>query len=456
MWKYRPYLLLFLLVTIPIYWLNNHSIGESFTPEPIQPGQKSNYEIELYMHKEETFKADVRIEITNNSGKEWEELVFYFIPNMFTEDSLPEQDNPPFLKIQSLTVQEEKTDYTIEEDMLKVPLKKKITPNETVDFQMSYTFTLPDEGFRFTKHQDNYHLAQWYPMVPTYHDGWNKQPFSFVGESYHTTFSDFIIKYNFPDEYTVVTSSDKDENPSKNKNSIRINNVKEVFIALLYETQVVEKNVENVNLRVFGSNEDIEFLEEILEDAASAFTYFQNTIGPYPHEQLDIILEGIGMEYPGVVTAGSVYGNFTNKESISRIVVHEIAHQWFYGIISNDPYFDAWLDEGITELVTSLFFYQEEEMEFVRFYERLEPMPSNMPLHKYPSNHSTYIYNQSMINLWDIFEEHGGIQTLENFLSEYYQHYKFQEVNTEEFVRFLKYYLQIEDDSLFEQWLNIN
>ena len=39
-----------------------------------------------------------------------------------------------------------------------------------------------------------------------------------------------------------------------------------------------------------------------------------------------------------------------------NVIVHEIAHQWWYGIIGNNEYDYGWLDEGLTEYSTLLFY----------------------------------------------------------------------------------------------------
>jgi len=187
----------------------------------------------------------------------------------------------------------------------------------------------------------------------------------------------------------------------------------------------------------------------VADTAVESFNYFQSIIGPYPHKQLDIILDGPGMEYAGIVTV--------TNEVRKAIIVHEIAHQWFYGIVSNDPYVDAWLDEGITVLATSLFpMNDEKDLSYIDFTDKIEPLPSNLPLHEYlKSTQSNYIYGQSHTNLAKIFNQHGGKQTAEDFLNRYFTLYKYKEVNTDEFVRFIKYYLELKDDSLFEGWLEL-
>lgn len=441
-------LIIFLLIGCSEVDFNTHE-------EPA--GSQSNYDMKLSMDNNGLFSADISINILNVSNEKWDELKLYFIPNMFTSENSPQLNTPSEIGIESVKIDNIDSSYSLEKDTLKIPLNSSVSPNESVKFQMKYHFTLPIDGFRFEKIDSSYHLAQWYPMVPTYRKGWNKQDYTFKGESYHTTFSNFNLTVDIPKEYTLVTTSDEDKLLNLSNNSFRIENVKEIFVALLKDPKVIQKKSQNVNIRVFGKDESEEFLDEVAETAVESFNYFQSIIGPYPHKQLDIILDGPGMEYPGVVTAGSIYGHSVTNEAIKYIVVHEIAHQWFYGIISNDPYSDAWLDEGIAQIATHLFLMpNEKEFSYLDHSDKMEPLPSNLPLHEYTKGpQSNYIYGQSSTNLAKIFNQHGGKQTAEEFLSRYFTLYKYKEVDTDEFVRFMKFYLELKDDSLFESWLEL-
>ncbi|ATP40863.1 peptidase [Solibacillus sp. R5-41] len=429
----------------------------AFNPNEEPAGSQSNYDMKLSMDNNGLFSADISIDILNVSNEKWDELKLYFIPNMFTSENSPQLTQPSEVEIESVKVENQDASYSLEKDTINIPLKTSVSPNESINFQMKYHFTLPTDGFRFEKIDSNYHLAQWYPMVPTYQKGWNKQDYTFKGESYHTTFSNFNLTFDIPKEYTLVTTSDEDSLLNENNNSFRIENVKEIFVALLKDPQVVQKKSDSVNIRVFGTGESEEFLDEVMETAVESFDYFDDIIGPYPHKQLDIILDGPGMEYPGVVTAGSLKGRSVTNEGIKNLVIHEIAHQWFYGIISNDPYTDGWLDEGIAEIATTLFLMgNEKELGYIDFSDKIKPLPSNLPLHEYlMSTPSNYIYGQSYSNLAKIFNQYGGKQTAEDFLRRYYTFYKYKEVKTDEFVRFMKFYLELKDDSLFESWLEL-
>ncbi|MFF2288528.1 M1 family metallopeptidase [Peribacillus butanolivorans] len=429
---------------------------EEFSPKGLSPGSESEYDINMEMDVEGNFKIHSTTSIKNISTDKWEQLIFYFIPNMFTETN-SYLEKPSTVKVESIILDGKTVKFNLEKDTLTVPLNEKLEPNQNVVVDIKYEFTLPEKGLRFTKNENNYFLAQWYPMIATYRNHkWNKEEYRLKGETYHTAFSDFKIQYKLPKDLTIISSSDNDRYPSKRTGVLEGENIKDFYISLLKKPNVVQKKTGDITIRVFGVDENKELHKEISEIANEAMNYFQDTIGPYPHKQLDIILDELGMEYPGVVTAGSIYNRFRESpEHLKRTVVHEIAHQWFYGVISNDPYHDAWLDEGITTLATSLFYAnQGNDISFDEELFREFTLPVNLPLDKYSFNEqSGYIYGKSALMLWKIFQENGGELKAEDFLKNYYDHYQYKEIDTQEFVRFLKYYLNLKDDVYFKDWI---
>ncbi|WP_330502008.1 M1 family metallopeptidase [Peribacillus frigoritolerans] len=428
---------------------------EEFSPKGLSPGSESEYDINMEMDAEGKFKIHSTTSIKNISTDKWEQLMFYFIPNMFTETN-SYLEKPSTVKVESINLDGKTVKFNLEKDTLTVPLNEKLEPNQNVVVDIKYDFTLPEKGYRFTQNENNYFLAQWYPMIATYRNHkWNKEAYRLKGESYHTSFSDFKIQYKLPKDLTLISSGDNDGYPSKRTGVLEGDNIKEFYISLLKEPNVIQKKTGDITIRVFGVDERKELHKEISEMASEAMNYFQDTFGPYPHKQLDIILDEKGMEYPGVVTAGSNYNRLESPEHLKRIVVHEIAHQWFYGVISNDPYHDAWLDEGITDLATLLFYAnQGNDISFDEELFKEFTLPVNLPLDKYSSNdQSNYIYGKSSTMLWKIFQENGGELKAEDFLKNYYEHYQYIEVDTQEFVRFLKYYLNLKDDDYFKDWI---
>lgn len=435
---------------------------EEFISKGINPGNSSDYDIKLTMDNNGNFQFELTGLIKNLSTDDWEQLTFYFIPNIFTKSVSPELENPSTVNFHNISIDRKKVVYTLERDTLNIQLPHKLKPNQEVKVYFSYELTFPEQGLRFTKSNNgNFHLAQFYPMLATYSNSrWNKESYQDRGETYHTGFSNFKLTYDIPKGFTFVSSSDKEVFPSSNVGSIEAKNIKEIFVAILKDPILVE-NDGGPSVRVFGFNENKEKLyREIADEAIAAINYFEEIMGPYPFKQFDIIVDGMGMEYPGIVTVGSIYNTGpSNSQELKNMVIHEIAHQWFYGIVSNDPYSDAWLDEGFAVFAASLFKLSKlKETEDYNSMYRLDPnleLPVNLPLDQYESNMSSYVYGKSAIKLWELFKDNGEVKEAEKFLKSYYHFYRYKEVDTREFVRFVKYYFDLKDDTLFEGWLEL-
>ena len=72
--------------------------------------------------------------------------------------------------------------------------------------------------------------------------------------------------------------------------------------------------------------------------------------GDYPYNQVTAvdgtISAGGGMEYPNVTVIGGV----SNKEELEVVIVHEVGHNWFYGILGSNERDFGWMDEGLNTL----------------------------------------------------------------------------------------------------------
>jgi hypothetical protein len=72
--------------------------------------------------------------------------------------------------------------------------------------------------------------------------------------------------------------------------------------------------------------------------------------GDYPYNQVTAvdgtISAGGGMEYPNV----TVIGNVSTKEVLEVVIVHEVGHNWFYGILGSNERDFGWMDEGLNTL----------------------------------------------------------------------------------------------------------
>ncbi|MEJ8548722.1 FtsX-like permease family protein [Brevibacillus borstelensis] len=430
-----------------------------FAPRPVPQGSKASYQLSFRMDKSGRFAADAAIQVENLSGDYWDQLMFYFIPNVFTKQNKPEAvKGTADVKIDKVELDQQQAAYQLSSDTLAIPLDKKMAPGEVRVVHVSYSFTVPEEGLRFDKMGQRYFLAQAYPMLATYRNGWNKKEYRINGESYHTGYSDFTVSYDLPPGYLFVSSSDEDPAEARPSGEVAATRVREVFAAVVKGVTSVSQTVDGVQIRVFGEEANRQKMEEALRTAAEAVPFFSEKIGRYPHKQLDIILDGrVDMEYPGVVTVAA------NKvgESLEHTVVHEIGHQWFYGMIANDAYHDRWLDEGLTELAASMFFLdyrkKSEEEVFSAMKQAARAAvdkPSNLPLDQYEGETYAYSYVVPPLRLWELISTYGDVEDGWRFLRAYCERYSYKEVDTKEFVRFATAYFPV-TEAYFAEWLKL-
>ncbi|MEU9289962.1 M1 family aminopeptidase, partial [Streptomyces sp. NPDC048275] len=78
-------------------------------------------------------------------------------------------------------------------------------------------------------------------------------------------------------------------------------------------------------------------------DAVRAIDDLGKRFGRYPYGEVDAVISDrfapIGsMEFPGLVLVA--------LDETGSGMIHELAHQWWYGIVGNDEYASPWLDES--------------------------------------------------------------------------------------------------------------
>jgi hypothetical protein len=72
--------------------------------------------------------------------------------------------------------------------------------------------------------------------------------------------------------------------------------------------------------------------------------------GPFPFASLDVaVVPDVhgGIEFPGGIVLGS-------RQDRDATLVHEVAHEWFYGLVGDDQGRDPWLDEAFATYAEAL------------------------------------------------------------------------------------------------------
>jgi hypothetical protein len=86
-----------------------------------------------------------------------------------------------------------------------------------------------------------------------------------------------------------------------------------------------------------------------LDAATNALRKLEARLGPYPYRVLKVVQSAgaYGMEGPGVAWIPTG----TGSSNLRYLVTHEIAHQWFYGLVGNDQAREPFADEAAADFV---------------------------------------------------------------------------------------------------------
>lgn len=86
----------------------------------------------------------------------------------------------------------------------------------------------------------------------------------------------------------------------------------------------------------------------VLDKAVQGFNFFTNNIGAYPEDFLNIAEVGpwYGMESPNLNWIPRDAGSL-----LDYMVVHEVAHEWFYSTVGNDQGLEPFADEALSEFL---------------------------------------------------------------------------------------------------------
>lgn len=116
-------------------------------------------------------------------------------------------------------------------------------------------------------------------------------------------------------------------------------------------------DVEGVPLQTWVFHQDREAgIHDFELPARQVMEFFSEHIGPYPYEKLaNVQAAGLG---GGTELATAIFygeSTVTGEGRLTRLVAHEVAHQWFGDSVTEDDWDDVWLSEGFATYFTLLF-----------------------------------------------------------------------------------------------------
>jgi len=113
-----------------------------------------------------------------------------------------------------------------------------------------------------------------------------------------------------------------------------------------------------VEMRLLLQPEHERQAERHFDATRTTLKYYGEWYGPYPYGHITIVDPAFqsgagGMEYPTLFTAGTRWFAPARVTTPEGVTVHEAGHQFWYGIVGNNEFEDAWMDEGFNTFSTA-------------------------------------------------------------------------------------------------------
>lgn len=338
---------------------------------------RTEYTIDATLGADHVLTASVTCDYVNNTDVPLEELWFHLYPNAYREgakvspipsariaEAYPSGRSYSKLEISSVAVDGAAIETVIagsDEDILTVALGRKLEPTERVSVKIDYSVKLPKVKHRFGYTDKSTNLGNFYPIACMYRDGaFVADPYYSTGDPFFSDTANYNVKLTVPEDHVgAFTGSVRDETTADGNKTYTVtaDNVRD-FAAVFgkYEKMSGIAGSTIVNYYYYSDSAP----ETALNTAIAAVNTFSSLFGDYAYPEYSVVqtsfLNG-GMEYPCL----SMISDGVSGDTYNDVIVHETAHQWWYAAVGNDEVKHAWLDEGLAEYSTMMFYEKNTE-----------------------------------------------------------------------------------------------
>lgn len=239
---------------------------------------------------------------------------------------------------------------------LPIELAVPLDQGERAAISMDLAIRLPARNDRFGYHGGLALLGTALPTLAVRDDlGWHLEPFINLGESFYSIVGDYEVTLDVPASLDTPTTgfavSSARTTSGRSETTYEAHDVRDFEWAA--------GRLAKVSARAGGTRVVVSYVpgsitlaaaREALGYAASSMRTFGRAFATFPYPEMDVVLTSFaafgGMEYPTII--------FTNRGRLT--IAHELAHQYFYGIVGNDQFSAPWLDESFASWLQYLPF----------------------------------------------------------------------------------------------------
>ncbi len=446
--------------------------------------QQANYKIEVILNDDSSYLFGFEtIEYINNSPDVLKEIYLHLYPNAyknnttaFAKEKIAKKDTKFWMAeekdrgfINNLNFKTEALSIPLQysntsSDNAKLILPKPLAPGQRITITTTFNVKIPYTFSRLGHVGQSYQISQWFPKIAVYDiNGWNQIPYLDQGEFY-SDYGNYEVSITLPKNYLVAATGNLQDETEINWLKERANSHRrqpEEFEK--NETKTLHFTENNIHDFAFFADKrwcvaikDIHLpsgrkvtayafdtlyrnADQGLKYIEKAIVYLSQNVGEYPYQTVKsctgAMQAGAGMEYPTVTIVGQQH---------EAEVVHEVAHNWFYGILGSNERRYAWMDEGITTFYELQICTEKEENQLSKIIQRItgndftynntnlvwllgkinssraEDAPLNLPANEYSgTNYAALIYYRTALN-FNYLKKYLGQELFDSCMKNYY------------------------------------
>jgi hypothetical protein len=322
------------------------------TLAPIPASARTQYMMfVLFDYYDNLLAVDETIRYTNQTGISLNEIVLAVPSNTRSGFSL----ETIFWEGSSLA-------YDLNGQRLTLYLPQPLPPNAQLNLAMRFRISIPPKvkEHPYGYDVDQVNLTDWYPFIVPYNNGWVLHEEGFLGEHLVYDSSDFEVNIKTTQAGIVIATGGVSE-PNGEWTRYRLVGARTFALSASDQFKVAEATAAGASIRSYYYPGYEEQALAILNAAVRAIGLWETQFAPYPYGTLSIIQADLndGQEYDGLIFLATRFYNEYNGSARSNLVaigVHEVAHQWWFGLVGSDSAMEPWLDEALCVYSESLFY----------------------------------------------------------------------------------------------------
>jgi hypothetical protein len=246
---------------------------------------------------------------------------------------------------------------------VRIPLSKPVPAGGSVTLQVDFHDRLPEVSER-TGYEGSFHFAgQWFPKLARLEaDGtWASFPFHHLAEFY-ADYGSYDVTIDVPASFTIGASGPTVSSRLEGGRRVERHALEDVhdFAWTAWDGFVArEAKLEGIDVKVLAPRGYDAAVERELLAVQHALRDKGARFGAYPYPVLTVVHppdgadEAGGMEYPTLITTGGPWWPNHGSHEVEAVTVHELGHQWFYGLVgthevewpAGDEGFNSFADE---------------------------------------------------------------------------------------------------------------